>query len=176
VTAGAVWARPQKPFLGSARRRRTAAAAGALFVLAGMFAVEPVRVPSSSMHPTVRAGDQVLILKLGATRARRGQLAVFSGREAGELMLKRVAATGGDEVGIEDGVLVVNGRAVAEPYVRRSEVDGSYFGPVRVPAGHVFVLSDNRAGSVDSRTFGPVPERQLAGRAVARLWPPGALG
>ncbi|MBA2637856.1 MAG: S26 family signal peptidase, partial [Solirubrobacterales bacterium] len=43
-------------------------------------------------------------------------------------------------------------------------------GRSRCPAGHVFMLGDDRALSRDSRTFGPVPEDALAGRLLARVW------
>jgi len=75
-------------------------------------------------------------------------------------------------LGIEDGILVVNGQPVTERYLDQSRVDGVYYGPVTVAPGCVFMLGDNRANSVDSRTFGPVPAADLVGRVELRLWPP----
>ena len=85
-------------------------------------------------------------------------------------MIKRVAGLGGDRVGIADGVLVVNKRQVAEPYVDHDRVDGTYFGPVEVPPRSVWVLGDARAGSVDSRVYGAVPVEEIVGRVLLRLW------
>jgi signal peptidase I len=82
----------------------------------------------------------------------------------------------GDRVGLEDGVLVVNGRRVREGYADPEAIDSVYFGPVTVPAGRVFVLGDNRANSQDSRDFGAVPTKNIMGRAIARVWPPGRWG
>lgn len=117
------------------------------------------------MAPTVQAGDHVLLEKvsrhLGAPE--RGELVAFRQPGSGVLTLKRVAAVAGDEIGVEDGRLVVNGLPVTESYVDYSRVDGEYFGPVAVPAGHLFVLGDNRGDSVDSRRFGPVPLTALVG-------------
>jgi signal peptidase I len=137
----------------------------------GHFAAEPMRVSSTSMVPTFRSGDQVLVDKLAyrEDQPRRGDLVVFDGSP--DRLLKRVVAIPGDEVGSEGGVLVVNGRPVEEPTVDRRQVDGSYFGPEQVPAGTVFVLGDNRANSVDSRSIGPVPVTDLVGRIVLLLWP-----
>ena len=73
---------------------------------------------------------------------------------------------------IEDGVLVVDGHPVEEPYADPESIDSVYFGPVRVPAGAVLVLGDNRANSLDSRAFGPIRADELQGRVVAVVWPP----
>jgi signal peptidase I len=138
------------------------------------FVAEPMRVSSDSMTPTFGTGDEVLVQKLGA-HAREpsaGEIVVVRSPASGDLVIKRVAAVAGQTVGIADGVLKVDGAAVAEPYVDRAEVDGTYFGPVRVPAGTVFVLGDQRLGSVDSRSFGPVPVGSIVGRVLFRVWPP----
>ena len=151
-----------------------AAAVVLVVVLARTFAAEPFAIPSSSMEPTLRPGDQVLVEKLsyrlGAPH--RGDLAVFAEPGDGTLVLKRVVALAGDRVGIEDGALVVDGDPVREPFVDQSRVDSEYFGPVVVPAGRLFVLGDNRAESSDSRNYGTVAERDLIGRVLVRFWPP----
>jgi signal peptidase I len=146
----------------------------ALLLVARTFVAEPMRIPSDSMAPTLRPGDQVLVDKLayrGSAVPARGDLAVFHDPRTGEVMLKRVVAVAGDTVGIEDGSLVVNGRRPFEPYADQKSIDSVYFGPVKVGAGRFFVLGDNRANSVDSRSFGSVPSGRLIGRVLTRLWP-----
>lgn len=133
-----------------------------------LFVFEPVTVVSGSMRPTLHAGDHVLTesISLRAGSLDRGDLVTFERTESGELMLKRVSGLPGDTVAIRDGRLVVNGDRVDEPYLDLATVDSSYFGPVVVPAGSVFVLGDNRAWSLDSRDFGPVAESDLVGSVV----------
>jgi len=163
-----------------ARRRRPSAtvvgiALFAVLIAVRIFVAEPFKIPSDSMAPTLRPGDQTLVEKV-AGAPRRGQLVAFHRPGASEVLLKRVVAVGGDTVGLEDGLLVVNGRTVREPYANTKSQDGIYFGPVRVAAGTVFLMGDNRGVSEDSRDFGAVPVRDVIGRAVARLWPPGRWG
>ncbi len=132
----------------------------------------PVRVQAHSMEPTYRPGDHLLVRSWGAGRdlPRRGDVVVVQVPDGGDLV-KRVAAVAGDEVGIADGLLVVDGVEVKEPYLDQASVDGTWFGPVVVPPGHVFVLGDHRGDSVDSRRFGPIPVSAVRGTVVARLWP-----
>ncbi|MGV9255371.1 signal peptidase I [Streptomyces sp. NPDC003697] len=139
--------------------------------MAGSLLVEPVRVESTSMEPTLQVGDHLLVDERAYWRAapRRGDLVVFD--QSGSRLVKRVAAVAGDTVGIEDGVLTVDGRPVTEPSIDRRALDGLYYGPAHVPDGTVFVLGDNRRHSVDSRQFGPVPVGQVRGRVLLRWWP-----
>ena len=156
------------------------ALAGVVVLLLGMklLVAEPFSVPARSMAPTLQPGDHVLVNKLAYRTGdpRRGDLAVVKAPRTGELLLKRVVGVGGDEVEIRDGVLYVNRRAEREPYVDHHTIDSVYFGPVRVPAGRLFVLGDNRANSDDSRQLGPVAERDAIGRVDLRLWPLSAAG
>jgi signal peptidase I len=126
------------------------------------------------MAPTLMPGDQILVDKLayrGDALPARGDLAVFHDPHTGEILLKRVVAVAGDTVGLEDGSLVVNGRRPFEPYADQKSIDSVYFGPVKVRRGTFFVLGDNRANSVDSRSFGSVPADRLIGRVLLRIWP-----
>ncbi len=146
----------------------------ALVMVSLRFVAEPMRVSSDSMSPSLSTGDEVLVQKFGA-HAREpslGEVVVVHSPASGDLLIKRVVAVGGQTVGITDGVLKVDGKPVSEPYVDRTQVDGTYFGPVRVPPGSVFLLGDHRLGSVDSRSFGPVPVRSIVGRVAFRVWPP----
>jgi signal peptidase I len=162
------------------RRRPSAVAVGVALIVAlvlvRIFVAEPFRIPSQSMEPTLRPGDQALVSKRSGHDPRRGQLVAFHSPRSGEILLKRVVAVGGDTVGLEDGVLVVDGRRVSEPFVDHKAIDSVYFGPVRVKPGTVFVMGDNRANSEDSRDFGAVGTELIIGRAVARVWPPARWG
>ena len=131
-----------------------------LVMLSLRFVAEPMRVSSDSMSPAFSTGDEVLVQKLGA-HAREpsvGDVVVVRSPASGDLVIKRVAALGGQTVAIADGVLKVDGAAVPESYVDRAEVDGTFFGPVRVPPARC-------------RTRRPAP--RLRGLARVRAGPGG---
>jgi signal peptidase I len=118
--------------------------------------------------------------------------------------VKRLVALGGDTVEVRDGRLFVNGREAARTAldhpcapeagappctIWREELGGrSYlvtldegprkdrFGPVTVPAGHAFVIGDHRDHSVDSRSWGTVPDALLVGRPRFVWWSGGNDG
>ena len=147
---------------------RLAVAAVALLAVLLLTALEPLRVSSGSMSPTLVAGDQVLIDKI-SVRLRpptQGDLVVFRDPQHHELVVKRVVALGGQTVAIEDAVLVVDGTVRHEPQVDLSRIDSTYFGPVTVPPDAIFVMGDNRSESTDSRTYGAIPLDELVGRVI----------
>jgi signal peptidase I len=152
-------------------RRRWRLICGVVVVLVGLhiWVVEPVRLSSDSMAPGLRHGDELIIDKLTYRwrDPQRGEIVTASDPGTGGWIIKRVVAVGGDSIGIEDGILVRNGEPVVEPYVNTFNMAGVYFGPVDVPLGDVFLLGDNRADSIDSRTFGPVDVRRITGRLAA---------
>jgi signal peptidase I len=146
----------------------------ALIVLARSFVVTPVRISSSSMQPTLHRGDVVLVdrVRTKPSQLRRGDLVTFEHPITGERTLKRLAALPGDEVVVHDAVLRVNGKLVEESYVDVPRRVPAVAVSVVVPAGHLFVLGDNRSDSWDSRSFGPVSAEALDGRVLLRTWPP----
>lgn len=152
-------------------------AAALMFGVIRPFVAEIFLIPSESMSPTLKVGDRVLALKLAYrfTEPQRGDLAVFSDPE-GELTIKRIVGLSGDRVATRDGVLYVNGERLRESYVDYQLTDSTFYGPDKVPAGHVYVMGDNRSNSKDSRSFGPVGEEDLLGRVVLRVAPVGEAG
>ncbi|TFD87940.1 signal peptidase I [Cryobacterium serini] len=134
-----------------------------------IWVVEPLTVSSTSMEPTGLSGSTIFLLKTSPPpdTFTAGQLVVFQSPEDGHTTLKRVIAVGGQHVSIEDAILYVDNVRIDEPFVDHSRIDGTYFGPVTVPEGHVFVLGDNRALSIDSREFGAVPLKNFT---ATLLW------
>jgi signal peptidase I len=78
------------------------------------------------------------------------------------VVVKRVIAVAGDEIDTAQGGVLVNGRPADEPYLATGTVTENLTRQ-EIPDGQVFVMGDNRADSLDSRAFGPVP----AGSVVA---------
>ncbi|HET9760302.1 MAG TPA: signal peptidase I [Nocardioidaceae bacterium] len=145
-------------------------------VAAHVGAAQPLRIVTSSMAPTLVPGEHVLATTLGRADGawRRGDLVVVHDHRV--LLVKRVVGVAHDRVALRDGRLWRNGRQVREPWSDPRRIDGVYYGPVSVPAGHVLVMGDNRRESRDSRVFGPVPVTELRGRVVSVLWPPRRWG
>jgi signal peptidase I len=142
-------------------------------VVTGILPVQVMRVGSDSMTPTLSAGDLVVV-SIGDVSRR--DVVVVRRPGAGELIVKRAVALGGDVVAIEDGVLVVDGSPVCEPGIDPDRIDGVFFPPLTVPDGELFLLGDDRRDAVDSRDFGTVREEDVAGVVQGRVWPePGGL-
>ncbi|MFM2076673.1 MAG: signal peptidase [Actinomycetota bacterium] len=144
-----------------------------LFVAVRLFVAQPMLTHGSSMEPTLHDGDALLIehVSYRLHDPAIGEIVVATAPDDGQSVVKRVVAVSGDTVGIEDGVLVRNGRAVSEPYADQTQMDGYFWGPVVVPAGQVFLLGDNRLESHDSRAYGPVAVDAVQGRLLTRIWP-----
>jgi signal peptidase I len=92
--------------------------------------------------------------------------------------VKRVVAVGGDTISISGGHVTRNGVREADAYT--VPCDGASGcdmpEPLKVPAGDVFLMGDNRGNSDDSRFWGPIPVSWVIGQAVLRYWPPARLG
>ena len=150
-----------------------------MFGVVRPFVAEVFRIPSESMTPTLEAGDRALVNKFiyRFTEPERGDLILFEEPvSGGPLAIKRVVGLPGDKIAVWDGVLFINGERRQEPYVDYELADSTFFGPERVPEDHVFVMGDNRANSLDSRSFGAIPEKEVLGKVSLRLWPLDRIG
>lgn len=157
------------------------------------FLIQAFYIPSASMEPTLEKGDRVLVNKLSYDLhdVRRGDVVVFElprvavGPDGIKDLIKRVIGLPGDTIESRDGVVFINDRRLAEPYLAANTTtgnpsDGSNPAIPRqvVPEGKVFVMGDNRANSHDSRYAdrGPIPISSIVGRAFVLVWPPGKIG
>ena len=102
---------------------------------------------------------------------RRGEIVVLRGPDGSTRdFIKRIVAVPGDTLEIRQGALMVNEALVEEPYLEQVDSGGSVR-PVTVPPGHYYVLGDNRSVSRDSRSWGPVSEEMIVGKAWVAYWP-----
>ncbi len=100
-------------------------------------------------------------------------------RRSQENFVKRVVAGPGDKIAVVNGHVVLNGKRQKEPFVQETCETGSsanFPQAITIPAGHWFMMGDNRECSEDSRFWGPVPEKWIIGDAFATYWPPKRIG
>lgn len=146
----------------------------------GALIYQPYTVPTDSMSPTVKPGDRVLAQRIDGSEVRRGDVVVFTDKVWGDApMVKRVVGVGGDKIACCDagGRMSVDGQAVEEPYLRGEGPASPTGFTVTVPKGHLFLLGDERMGSLDSRSHlqdtaqGSVPREAVSARLDAVAWP-----
>ena len=145
-----------------------------LAILVILFLYQPVKVEGTSMAPLLSDQERIFINKFvyRFEPIDRGDVVVFwYPLDRSKSFIKRVIALPDEVVQIRSGVVYVDGKALAEPYVPPQYEDLSDYGPVRVPRDMYFVMGDHRISSNDSRVFGPVPSRFIYGRAVFAYWP-----
>lgn len=156
------------------------------------FIAQPFKIPTSSMIPTLKPRDRIFVNKFiyGAriplTNIRlpklrppqKGDIIVFrSPIEPKKYLVKRLAGTPGDIVEIKNGHLWINGKPVEEPLILKSVTYynrgpyGRSGRPIEVPKNSYYVLGDNSLNSVDSRYWGFVPAKNLAGKVFLIHWP-----
>jgi signal peptidase I len=132
------------------------------------------RATTASMAPTLRQGEFSLAdaTYYHSRHPSRGEVAVYVHPKQPDIhYIKRIVAVEGDRIAVKGGRAIVNGMAVEEPYVDAGPANAAHANmpEIQVPAGHVFVLGDNRANSEDSRdtaAHGPVPVANLIGRVT----------
>jgi signal peptidase I len=161
------------------------------------FLFQAFYIPSESMVPTLEVGDRVLVNKLSYDLhdVNRGDIIVFAAepnvqwRTAGiDDLVKRIIAMPGETITeCQTGKVCINDRVLNESYLPKGttttidstppncEPDSPPNG-CTVPAGHYFVLGDNRGKSADARIHGPIKGSSIVGRVFVRIWPLDRLG
>lgn len=164
-------------------------------VLINQFIFQSYYVEGTSMVPTLKNDDRLIIDKVERTLANaqgkkylpeRGQIVVLSSSIIGrngqqEQLIKRVVGLPGDTIHIERGVVTIKNAENPDGF-KVDESLGLTLAPTftqeeifetTVPEDQVFVMGDNRVenGSFDSRSFGAIPLENIEGRLWARLLP-----
>ena len=161
-------------------------------VLIFTFVFRIATIEGDSMLNTLHGGEKVIISNTFYT-PKQGDIVVVSRNIENSVsgviqsegpIIKRVIAVGGQTVDIDfkTGNVYVDGRLLKEDYISsptttKREVDF----PVFVPEGYIFVLGDNRAESLDSRSSrigenGLIDERYVLGKAIFRVLPFNKVG
>ncbi|MEM6430421.1 MAG: signal peptidase I [Deinococcota bacterium] len=166
-------------------------------LLLSVFVASTVHISGRSMEPTLHHGDYALVIKLDAwltklgwQTLKRGDIIYFNAPEqphrvnttsrgrswlpllsSETLYIKRLIALPGERVRIDNDQVFVDDVALEETYIQG--LSEYMMAELTVPAGHYFVLGDNRVplGSSDSRHFGVIPAADVYGRAALVLFP-----
>jgi signal peptidase I len=147
--------------------------------------VEPFKIPSNSMAPTLLPGDFLFADKRYNCpqckhAVRRDDVAIFVyPNDRTMYFVKRIVALPGDRVELKNQQVFVNGTALPQRALSASNsAPNSPLTTASEPAlaqdfvvapGSVFVLGDNHASSKDSRQFGTVPLQDVVGH-VRQIW------
>jgi signal peptidase I len=137
------------------------------------------RIAAPAMEPTLRPGDRILVPRWWYRVAGpgRGDIVAFrtsaSARRrcgTGGVYVQRVVGLPGERWSERRGAVLIDGRPLEEPYVRRRDTMSHPGG--RLGRRKYLLLGDNRSQTCDSRVFGPVDRDALLGRVLAVYWPP----
>jgi signal peptidase I len=166
--------------------------------------VNPYRIPSSSMEPTLHCAkpaqgceantsDRVLANRFiyHFRDPRRGEIVVFktpplAEQECGSkgTFVKRLIGLPGEVWEERNGFVYINGKKLNEQYIKPDRRDHQTLGLsdipprntyTRIPKGYYMMMGDNRNSSCDSRRWGLVPRKNLIGEVFATYWPPSRI-
>ncbi len=158
-----------------------------LVVVLFTFVFGIVSVKGTSMENTFMDTDKVIISNMFYT-PQKGDVVIVSlnhtnddslsaQQDEDQRIIKRIIAVGGQKVRIDfdKGIVYVDGIAQDEPYTKTPttlKYDLDFSEDVTVPEGHVFVMGDNRNGSIDSRSseIGMIDQRYILGKVLFRFY------
>jgi len=147
-----------------------------------IYVAQPYVVDGSSMDPTFKNGDYLIVDQLSERfhdPARESVIIIRYPKDPSKFFIKRLIGFPGETVSITDGKVTIyntsnkNGIALNEPYIIYPKIENfsATLGP-----DEYFVMGDNRAGSSDSRIWGPVPQKYIIGTPILRLLPLNKIG
>jgi len=151
---------------------QTVVIAVVLALLITQFVVQGYKIPSGSMETTIMPDDRVFVNKFiyRFTEPKRGDIVVFKYPvDPSKDYVKRTIGLPGETLEMRNGIVYIDGKPLDEPYL--TEQGTGDFGPVKIKAGHFFMMGDNRDNSEDSRYWGQLPRENIRGKVFLRFWP-----
>lgn len=154
-----------------------------IFLIVYLLILRPHKIKGASMEPNFPDGEYLLTEKVSYyySEPARGDVVVFKPPISDDEFIKRVIGLPGETVSVRDGKIYINGELLEEDYIDGALYTGtgSFLTEGKeytVPEGLYFVFGDNRPHSSDSRMWGPIDKKSMAGRAWVVYWPPKSAG
>ncbi len=142
-----------------------------------IFIAQPYIVEGSSMVPTFQNGDYLIVDQISSRfeKPERGAVIIMRyPKDPSKFFIKRLIGFPGETVHIKSGKVYIQTSTstseflLDEPYVKFAKGDNF---EMKLENDQYFVMGDNRAGSSDSRAWGPLPGENIVGRPLVRLLP-----
>jgi len=145
-----------------------------------IFIAQPFIVNGESMYPTFKTGDYLIVDQLSyrLEDPKRGDVVVFKyPNDTTKFFIKRIIGLPNETVEIKGNKVTItttNNEQIELPedYVK---LERENFQKTTLKEKQYFVMGDNRLASLDSRSWGPLPEELIAGRAFIRLLPANSI-
>ena len=116
-------------------------------------------VDGQSMAPTLK-NNQIMLINKNIEKYNKNNIIVFDTKEY-DVCVKRIIATGGDNVQLNNGCIYVNGIKIS-PYNCDETLKTNY----KLEKDQYFVIGDNYNASIDSRAYGPIDESDIIGEVI----------
>ena len=151
-----------------------------IVLLVRTFLVQPFFVKGESMLPNFSSGDYLIVDEITPrlNGFERGDVVVFRNPNSPSVFfIKRIIGLPGEKVVISNGQVIVynkknrEGKVLDESIYLLLNEKTSGSANVTLKNDEYFVLGDNRTHSLDSRSFGAVPKKNIIGKTWLRGWP-----
>lgn len=140
-------------------------------VLIRSFLFTPIKVNGTSMNPTLKDGDFMIVNKI--SKVDRFDIVVIKSKKSKEVLIKRVIGMPGETIEISDGIIYINGKKLKDKYGKGKTND---IAAIDIGDNEYYVLGDNREVSLDSRYFGSFKDSEIFGTTRLTIFPFNRIG